>query len=306
MGTYDYRFTVFTPAYNRAYILEKLYASLQRQSFRNFEWLVVDDGSTDDTAALLKKLQQEENFFPIRYLKKANGGKHTAINAGAEAARGELFMIVDSDDYLTENALEQADILEKSVPGDERQKFAGVCGQRGYDSQNPIGTTFDGDTLDITVLQRMENGITGDKAEIIYTDVMKKYPFPVFEGERFLTECVVWNRMAADGWWLRFSQDIMIVTHYLQDGLTSQGQQTLFEKNPRGYGLYLSQQSRYEHWPKERVKETCRDYYYQFRDRMTQKEMAQSLQISPVLFRCFISYMRFSQAIREKILKKET
>ena len=95
---YQYKVTVFTPTYNRAYIIENLYRSLQRQTCMEFEWLVVDDGSSDGTEALFEKWVKEENPFPIRYHKKENGGKCRAINRGLEMADGELFFTVDSDD----------------------------------------------------------------------------------------------------------------------------------------------------------------------------------------------------------------
>ena len=104
---FTYKITVFNPTYNRAYIIETLYRSLQRQTYRDFEWLVVDDGSADNTKELFETWQQEDNFFPIRYVKQENGGKCRAINHGLELADGELFFTVDSDDYLTDDALEK-------------------------------------------------------------------------------------------------------------------------------------------------------------------------------------------------------
>ena len=103
---FKHKITVFTPTYNRAYILENLYRSLQRQTCKTFEWLVVDDGSADNTKELFERWQQEDNFFPIRYVKQENGGKCRAINQGLKLADGELFFTVDSDDYLTDDALE--------------------------------------------------------------------------------------------------------------------------------------------------------------------------------------------------------
>ena len=102
--------TVFTPTYNRAYIIENLYKSLQRQTFKDFEWLVIDDGSTDNTEELFASWTNEISF-PVRYIKQQNGGKHRAINRGVKEANGELFFIVDCDDYLREDAVET--ILEQ-------------------------------------------------------------------------------------------------------------------------------------------------------------------------------------------------
>ncbi len=97
-------FTVFTPTFNRAYILPKLFKSLQKQGSLDFEWLIVDDGSSDDTQNLIASFQQEA-LFPVRYIHQKNQGKHVAINTGVANAKGAFFMTVDSDDQVMENAL---------------------------------------------------------------------------------------------------------------------------------------------------------------------------------------------------------
>ena len=123
------KITVFTPTYNRGYAIEKLYRSLQRQSFKDFEWLIVDDGSTDNSEELIKNWICEENDFPIRYYKQENGGKCRAINRGLDLACGKLFFTVDSDDYLTDNALERINYWENTIAN--QPGFCGVAGNRG-------------------------------------------------------------------------------------------------------------------------------------------------------------------------------
>lgn len=276
------RITVFTPIYNRGYIIGNLYHSLQRQSFRDFEWIVVDDGSTDNTESLFQQFQTEGNSFPIYYIKTANGGKHRAINRGVRIAHGELFLIVDSDDYLTDDALETIDRIEQTIPSEQRRDFAGVCGQRGYSTDTPIGKTFEGNVLDITTLERPKHNIYGDKAEVFYTDILKKYPFPEFEGENFITECVVWDRIAWDGYKLRFYNQISIVCNYLDDGLTAQGND-IFLRNPKGYGLYLHQCGKFgklfgiEKW------NAYLRYYYEMRNRHTFLQISRNLCMNPVI-----------------------
>lgn len=233
------RFTVFTPTYNRAYIISVLYKSLCRQSFTDFEWVVVDDGSTDNTEELITSFIAEKRL-DISYVKVPNGGKHRAINRGVELAKGELFFIVDSDDYLTDNALQRIDEVEKTIPAEEKPHFCGVCGLKGYSAERIVGSTFKGETLDCTILDRKKHGISGDKAEVFYTAVMKKYPFPVFEGENFLTEAVVWHRMAADGLKLRFFNETVYICDYLPDGLSANMGEKV-RRSPCGYGLYLRQ-----------------------------------------------------------------
>ena len=127
------KITVFTPTYNRAYIIETLYRSLQRQSFRDFEWLIVDDGSSDNTEEVVARWQLEGNDFPIRYYKKENGGKCRAINYGVDRAQGKLFFNVDSDDYLTDDALEKVAAWVETLPRDG--SFCGVVGNLAFRSQ---------------------------------------------------------------------------------------------------------------------------------------------------------------------------
>ena len=238
------RITVFTPTYNRGYLIEKLYRSLQRQTFHDFEWVVVDDGSTDDTEDRVASFAKEENIFPIRYIKTANGGKHRAINVGTKVAQGELFYIVDSDDYLPDDALQIIDEVERTIPEAEKDAFGGVCGIKGFENDKAIGRTFKGEFLDITNLERMKYGIQGDKAEVFYTHILRRYPFPEFENENFITECVVWDKIAFDGYLLRFFNETVMICEYRTDGLSAQGDE-LYYRNPKGYGLYLYQCSKF-------------------------------------------------------------
>lgn len=285
------RITVFTPAYNRGYIIDNLYQSLKRQTFRNFEWIVVDDGSTDNTADLFTGYLSEPNFFPIHYQRVENGGKHRAINLGLPLAKGDLFFIVDSDDYLTDTALETIYQMERSIPDSEKSSFAGVCGLKGFSSQAQVGKTFEGKYLDITTLQRPQYGIAGDKAEVFYTELLRKYPFPEFPGENFITECVVWDKIANDGYKLRFFNEIVYICDYLPDGLSAHSSE-LFQKTPKGYGLYLHQCALYgknqgiEKW------NSFLRYFYQFRNVLPFREIAQNLHMNPFVLYIRLFFMR--------------
>ena len=278
--TEEIRITVFTPTYNRGYIIENLYRSLQRQTYRKFEWLVVDDGSVDDTESKFAMFMAEENDFSIRYIKTENGGKHRAINRGVKEAKGALFFIVDSDDYIVDDALEWIDKIEASLPVDEHS-FGGVCGLRGYSEEHLIGTTFGGDILDITSLERDKYRITGDKSEVFYTDILRRYPFPEFEGERFVTECVVWDRIAADGYKMRFYNHITIICKYLEDGLTRSGA-SLFLKNPKGYGLYLYQEVKFGKISRKEKWDNYYHYFYTYRHQFSLSEISENLHVHPV------------------------
>lgn len=270
------RFTIFTPTYNRRHTILKLYHSLQTQTFKNFEWVVVDDGSLDNTEDLFSEIKQHNNFFDIKYIKTKNGGKHRAINLGLSYANGELFYIVDSDDYLLPDSLAIADKIERSIPDNLKIEFAGICGIKGFDNKTHIGSTFDGEYLDITSLDRPKYNIQGDKAEIFYTDILKKYPFPEFTNENFLTENIVWEKIAFDGYKLRFFNEIIMICEYRSDGLTAMGH-ALFINNPKGYGLLLHQNASFGKIRGISKWTVFLQYYYQFRERLKFKEIANNL-----------------------------
>ena len=258
------RITVFTPAFNRGYTIENLYRSLQRQKFHDFEWVVIDDGSKDNTSELFDKWCREDNAFPIIYQKVQNGGKHRAINKGVKIARGELFFIVDSDDCVTDDALERIDAVERTIDPDVKCEFCGVCGQKGKVG-DPVGTTYAADGyLDITALEREKYGITGDKAEAFDTGTLKKYPFPEFDGEKFITECVVWDKIASEGLKLRFFNEVVYLCDYLPDGLTAQGYE-LYANSPRGWGLYIWQSIQYGKVRGKSARDHYLNYYYSVR-----------------------------------------
>ncbi len=233
------RITVFTPTYNRAYIIEKLYNSLKRQTFKDFEWLVVDDGSTDDTESLFNDWKSEDNFFPIRYYKQENKGKCQAINTALDLAEGVLFFTVDSDDYLTEDALEKIDRWESEMP--HNKPFCGLAANSGTDVNETPNPIFEGEYSDASTLERY-NSLTGERAMVFYTDIHKKYKYPYFEGEKFMTEAVVWNRFAKDGYIMRFFNDVIWIYEYQDAGLTKSGS-SVFINNPKGYGLCLKEKA---------------------------------------------------------------
>lgn len=240
MNNYRYKLTVFTPTYNRGYIIGKLYESLKSQTKKDFEWIVIDDGSTDNTELLFQNWIKEENEFKITYLKKKNGGKHRAINDALEIAKGELFFIVDSDDFLIYEAVEKIIAWEKDI--NNKNNYAGIAGNRGKNKETIIGETFLGNWIDATSLERNKYNIRGDKAEVFYTDVLRKFKFPVFEGENFITENVVWNRIAYEGYKIRWFNEVIYICDYLGDGLTQAGMNN-FIKNPKGYALWIHQEN---------------------------------------------------------------
>lgn len=272
------KITVFTPTYNRAYIIETLYRSLQRQTFTDFEWLVVDDGSSDGTEELFSKWGREETRFPIRYYKQPNGGKCRAINRGLDLAEGELFFTVDSDDYLTDNALEKvSNWFEELNPKGEIQ---GIVANRGYTPTSTENCLFQEPYLDKSLLEIYtfeQNGhrvFDGERAFIFYTDFHRLYKYPEFPGENFMTEAVVWNRMANDGYKMRFYNDIIWVYEYKADGLTKAGS-SVFLNNPKGYGLVLREKAEFLHWTKREIWKMRYTFTCDLSDRYSSRQIAQ-------------------------------
>lgn len=216
--------TVFTPTYNRAHLLTRLYESLKAQSFQDFEWIIVDDGSTDNTEELINEwIQQAVRCIGgmkggFRYIKQSNGGKHRAINRGVQEARGELFFIVDSDDILPKQSLERVAFFYNQIRNDSQ--YAGVCGLRSYFNGDQIGGEQLFDTIDCSMLDiRQKYKIKGDMAEVVRTEIMRQYPFPEIEGEKFCPEALVWNRIA-QSYVMRYFHESVYLCEYLPGGLT--------------------------------------------------------------------------------------
>lgn len=296
---YRHKVTVFTPTYNRAYIIENLYKSLKRQTEFEFEWLVIDDGSNDETESLFEKWINENNNFQIRYMKKENGGKHRAINKGVDLAEGELFFIVDSDDYIVENAIESIIKWEKSICN-SNEKFIGIAGLRGYDNNKIIGSTFNGRYIDATSIERKKYNILGDKAEVFYTEILRKFKFPEIENEKYITESIVWDRIAFNGYKIRWFNEIVYICNYLNDGLTNSGQK-LFLDNPKGYALIINQNIKYYNKTfKERIYSYF-NYYIQLKDKLTLKEISENLQVNILLLVLVIGMWRIKGIVKRVI-----
>lgn len=225
--------TVITPTYNRAYILGKLWISLKNQSSREFEWLVIDDGSTDKTAELVQTWISQDNGFHIRYYCKENGGKHRALNFGVPLAKGEFVFIVDSDDTLTNDAIECVTQWIQTIKN--KKWIAGVAGLRGYPDGRRIGDFPNRiQWVDVKNTHRYTHHLDGDKAEIYRKDLLMQHPFPEFPGEKFIGEGAVWNQLALEGYKVRWMNKVIYVGNYLEDGLT-RDQKNLLRKNFRGY-----------------------------------------------------------------------
>lgn len=238
--------TVFTPTYNRGYIITNLYESLLAQINTDFEWLVIDDGSTDDTEAIINIFISQKKI-QITYIRIQNGGKQSAINKGVQLAQGELFFIVDSDDYLTDDAICKISIEWGQIPN--KEVLGGLCFRKvNYTTGEVIGgvssvTRGNYTSLEITYTL----GIVGDKAEIFRTGVLLNYPFPHFDHETFVPEALVWNRISKD-YCLRFVDIGIYMCEYLEDGLSANFAKNL-KFNSRGFGLYYKEVLSYSQLP---------------------------------------------------------
>jgi len=214
------RFTVGTPTFDRADTLPRVYDSLKQQTFRSFEWLVIDDGSTDATRDLVHSWVNEAPF-PIRYFYQPNSGKHVCENRAARLAQGTFMAILDSDDWYLPTALETFATAWDSIEPSEREGFIGIVAHCADPDGSLIGDTFPSDVLDTTYTElRSKYRVTGDKAGCGRIDVVRQFPFPVFEGERRPIEGLVYRRIARE-YRCRCVNQIVKIVEYQPDGLSA-------------------------------------------------------------------------------------
>lgn len=232
-------FTVFTPTYNRAHTLGRVHASLAAQTLRDFEWLVVDDGSTDNTAALLAQWQAE-GAVRLRYVVQANGGKHRAFNRGVQEAAGQFFLTLDSDDSCDPETLQAMAEAWQAIAPAERGEFSGVsCLCR-----SEAGEVLEGglpaahiDGHPFAVLAQL--GRTAEMWGFHRTAVLREHPFPDHPGERFCPEGLVWNRIARR-YRSRFIDRALRVYHDTADNLSSRAT-ALRHQSPKGTSQYYAE-----------------------------------------------------------------
>ncbi|RBN49498.1 glycosyltransferase family 2 protein [Flavobacterium psychrolimnae] len=266
--------TVFTPTYNRANLLPRLYNSLLRQTNQNFEWLIVDDGSSDSTEEFINQCILE-NKLAIIYHLQVNKGKHYAINKGLSFAKGILFFILDSDDFLPADALEL--VINQYEKVKEDPSIAAVAGRRMYDSGEIVGSSnFDeirSNSLDI----RYKYNVTGDLVEVFRTDVLKQFQFPEIENEKFCAESLVWNRIAQKYNILFFNKGIY-TTEYLPGGLTSNIVKIRM-KSPLGAMFCYSELERYDIPFTQKIKANINFWRFSFNSNKGIREKIESVNI---------------------------
>lgn len=228
----DIQITVFTPAYNRAHTLPRTYESLKKQGNKNFIWLIVDDGSTDNTKELVDKWISEEKEFTIQYIYKDNGGMHTAHNVAYQNITTELNVCIDSDDCLDENAIDKILTFWNKNKSD---KYAGIVGLDSDLNGNLIGKDFD-NLKETTLSGYYANGGKGDKKLVYRTDVINKYPeYPVFEGEKYVGLNYKYLLIDQD-YKLLVLNEVLCNVEYQEDG-SSNSMWKQYYRNPKGFAF---------------------------------------------------------------------
>lgn len=227
-------FTVVTPTYNRAHTLGRVYASLRNQVCTDFEWVIVDDGSTDSTRALVMEWQHEARF-PIHYVWQKNQHKKTAFNRGVRKAAGQLVVAIDSDDSLDPQALAAMASAWYEIPEIERDRYVAITGLCARPDGSVVGDRYPQDIFDASVLDMtFKYHVSGEKFGCMRTDVLLKFPFPE-EIAGFVPESLVWRAIARAGYLTRFVNQVFRIYYDSDDALSRQGS----ESQQHAMGLWL-------------------------------------------------------------------
>lgn len=225
--------TIFTPTYNRKEQIKRLYNSLKNQSYKDFEWLIVDDGSTDDTSELVHDFVEEKAIL-IKYIKQSNGGKHTAYNTALNYAEGKYFFCIDSDDWIGDN------FLEKLSKESKYKDCAGFIAYKCNSKNELLSKKFPRQVEECSLFNLSEKyHCEGEFSIIIRSNIAKKYKFPVFDNEKFIGENVVYDKLS-EKYKFRLLAERATICEYQEDGLTD-NYADLMKKNPSGFCLYYMQ-----------------------------------------------------------------
>lgn len=218
------RLCVFTPTFNRATTLSNCYKCLVGQSSKDFQWMIIDDGSTDETEVLVSKWI-EEKIVPITYIKKENQGKVRAIEDSFDLCENPLWLCLDSDDELFPNAVEE--ILDRFDEVFSNEKCCGLYGVRYTKKKIPMqGEKY------IDKVNRLPDKVQFMEARYKYrippeyclvfkTDVIKQYKYPHFKNEKFMPESSVYCLMDSDDYYYLTIKEPLMSCEYLEDGLSN-------------------------------------------------------------------------------------
>ena len=252
--------SILTATYNRANLLPRIFESLQKQTNNNFEWIIIDDGSSDNTSEIVKSFSPSN--FKIHFFKKENGGKHTALNLGVKKCIGSHILMLDSDDKLPCKAIE---ILYNKIDNSP-EYLAGVVGRKADLSGNIIGsknhfTDFISNYLEASYIKK----IKGDLTEVLKREIMLEFPFPIFKNEKFCPEDLVWNRIAQKYDLLFFNESIYNA-EYQEEGLTNSIVKIRMS-SPKASMTHYSELASYDIPFKEKIKATINFWRFSFNDK---------------------------------------
>lgn len=233
-------FTICIPTYNRLNTIKRTIMSLEQQTFKDFEIIIVDDGSTDGTDSYLEKYSYDSEIN-IKYIKKQNGGKHTALNVGIQDAKGEFFLILDSDDMLVETALEDLYAQWVNIPNNIKNEYCGIMGRCCDINGKLIGNEFPSEGfissyVDFHFVTGPKMGGYGDCCEIIRTNILKEYSYPESENFMFVPEAYIFDQIGTK-YKILCTNKVFKIVEYLTDGITKNKIQHI-QKNQFGYLEY--------------------------------------------------------------------
>lgn len=227
------KLTIFTPTFNRAYCLNNCYQSLKKQTSKDFVWLIVDDGSTDNTKDLVN-MWKEENIIEIIYLFQENQGMHGAHNTAYELIETELNVCIDSDDFMPEHAVEKI-ITTWNEYGNE--KVSGIIGLDSHTDGKIIGSKLPNDLESSTLFDLYyKYGVKGDKKLVYRSELTRLYPYPLFQGEKYVGLAYKYYKLDQDFKMLLLNE-ILCCVEYLPDG-SSLNMFNQYRRNPKGFSFY--------------------------------------------------------------------
>lgn len=259
------KFTIFTASYNRAHTLPKLFNSLEQQKFKDFEWLIVDDGSTDHTRELLTQLEQSADF-PIHCLTQKHQGKMRAHNAALPHINGLFFLNVDSDDYLYPNTLERLWELWDGIPPDKKQHMAGLACLSADPANKIIGNDFGVPFIDSSFDNMYQQGrMHGDRLELWLSDLIRQFPYPCIPNEYFVPDGLIFHQISRK-YLVRFINEPLQIVVYQPDGITRNSIHYR-SNNPKGMMYYYQDMLQHLTSRKEKLRCSVNLYRYYMHDK---------------------------------------
>lgn len=239
------RVTVFTPTYNRARLIHRVYESLLAQTYKGFEWVIIDDGSTDDTEEVVKEFASVADF-EIKYFKRSNKGKAASINEALTLADGEFFLVFDSDDWCIPDALEKFlgawDALQQ--PDD----YCAVSALKGYSRDTVVGEDYSRmSSLGESYADRFNKRVKGDKWEFIRTSIHRDHTYQLFGEERYQAPEYAWLGMGR-AYKTVFLNEILGVVEYQADGISKNNLKHRRQSPLSTYSFYTRAREVADNW----------------------------------------------------------